>query len=176
MGGAITTDDEVLANTVRIIANYGSYKKYIFKYKGRNSRLDEIQAAVLGVKLQHLDEDNANRIQMAHYYREHLIHSPLVLPEESIGGNNVFHIFPIRTQKRDDLQKYLKDKGIETLIHYPIAPHKQQAYQEWNDMSFPITEEIHKTELSLPMSPVLTKAQCDFVIEAIKLWHDEGSI
>lgn len=175
-GGAITTDDEVLANTVRIIANYGSYKKYIFKYKGRNSRLDEIQAAVLGVKLQHLDEDNANRIQMAHYYREHLIHSPLVLPEESIGGNNVFHIFPIRTQKRDDLQKYLKDKGIETLIHYPIAPHKQQAYQEWNDMSFPITEEIHKTELSLPMSPVLTKAQCDFVIEAIKLWHDEGSI
>lgn len=175
-GGAVTTDDEILANTIREIANYGSSKKYVFKYQGRNSRLDEIQAAVLNVKLKYLDKDNEDRTRKAHYYIKHLNDLPLVLPEKAGDGDNVFHIFPIRTQKRDDLQKYLKDKGIETLIHYPIAPHKQQAYQEWNKMSFPITEEIHKTELSLPMSPVLTKEQCDFVIEAIKLWHDEGSI
>lgn len=172
-GGAVTTNDEILANTVRAMANYGSEKKYIFKYQGRNSRLDEIQAAVLNVKLKHLDEDNAARIQLSHHYIESLMHSSLILPEQSTDGDSVFHIFPVRTQKRDELQKYLAENGIGTLIHYPIAPHKQQAYREWNMMRFPITEEIHRTELSLPMSSVLTRQQCDFVIEMINCWSRE---
>lgn len=153
--GAVTTNDEELANTIRALANYGSTKKYVFKYIGRNSRLDEIQAAVLDVKLRHLDEDNALRKQNARYYIEHLKHPDIILPKVEDWDRHVFHIFPIRTPRRDELQKYLTENGIQTNIHYPVPPHKQECYKEWNSMSLPITEKIHREELSLPMSPIL---------------------
>lgn len=155
--GAVTTDDEELAKVVRAVANYGSQKKYVFKYCGRNSRLDEIQAAVLGVKLKHLDEDVAIRKEFAKYYIEHITNPDIITPIVKDWDAHVFHIFTIRTKKRDELQKYLDDNGVQTIIHYPIPPHKQACYQEWNSLSFPITEQIHNEELSLPMSPVITK-------------------
>ncbi|MDE6618295.1 MAG: DegT/DnrJ/EryC1/StrS family aminotransferase [Clostridiales bacterium] len=165
--GAVTTDDSELAAAVRSLANYGSARKYVFKYKGRNSRLDEIQAAVLDLKLKYLDKDNARRIEIADRYIKN-INNPLVkLPIKSTKGDNVFHIFPVMVGRRDEFQKYLADNGIQTIIHYPIPPHKQEAYKEWNDMSFPITEQIHAQELSLPMSPTLTDEQVDYVIDCI---------
>lgn len=168
--GAVTTSDEELAKVVRAVANYGSYKKYVFRYCGRNSRLDEIQAAVLDVKLRHLDEDNEKRKEVAKYYIEHITNPAIILPIVSDWDANVFHIFPIRCERRDELQKYLTDNGIQTLIHYPIPPHKQECYSEWNGLSFPVTEKIHREELSLPMSPTLTLEEylkvsevvCDF--------------
>lgn len=168
--GAVTTSDEELAKVVRAVANYGSYKKYVFRYCGRNSRLDEIQAAVLDVKLRHLDEDNEKRKEVAKYYIEHITNPAVILPIVSDWDANVFHIFPIRCERRDELQKYLTDNGIQTLIHYPIPPHKQECYSEWNGLSFPVTEKIHREELSLPMSPTLTLEEylkvsevvCDF--------------
>ena len=162
-GGAVTTDDEELANAIRALANYGSTAKYVFKYKGRNSRLDEIQAAVLDVKLRHLDEDNAHRQQIANYYYDH-IENPLIhLPKRLPDANNVYHIFPILCEKRDDLQAYLAENGIQTLIHYPIPPHKQECYREWNHLSLPVTEQIHQQELSLPISPVMTMDEAEAV-------------
>jgi dTDP-4-amino-4,6-dideoxygalactose transaminase len=165
--GAVTTDDEVLAKMIRIIANYGSSEKYVFKYKGRNSRLDEIQAAVLDVKLKYLDEDNYLRKQVAKKYIEGIKNPNIILPIVNDWNSNVFHIFPVRTDKRGELQTYLAEKNIQTLIHYPIPPNKQECYKEWNNMSFPITEQIHQEELSLPMSPVLTSEQVQFVINMI---------
>lgn len=171
-GGAVTTDDQELADTVRTLANYGSVKKYVFQYQGLNSRLDEIQAAVLSVKLKYLDEDNQNRIEIANRYIKGIVNDRIILPQENTYEfENVFHIFPVRTKERDDLQNYLKEHGIQTLIHYPIPPHKQQAYREWNDISLPIAEEIHRTELSLPMSPVLTKMETDYVIKVLNQWN-----
>ena len=165
--GAVTTDNKALADTIRALANYGSSRKYVFKYKGRNSRLSEINAAVLGVKLKYLDTDNLRRIEIAKRYIEG-IHNPIIiLPEYPHGTTNVFHIFPIRTGKRDALQAYLKEKRVQTIIHYPIPPHKQEAYKEWNHLSFPITEQIHAEELSLPMSPTLTDEQVGYVIDCI---------
>lgn len=166
-GGAVTTNDEKLAETVRMLANYGSSKKYVFDYCGRNSRLDEIQAAVLNVKLKYLDADNAHRKEIARYYISHL-HNPMVslpdtLPEES----NVFHLFPILCDHRDDLQSYLNENGIGTLIHYPIPPHKQQCYRQWNDLQLPITEKIANRELSLPIGPTITLADAEKVVAAI---------
>lgn len=169
-GGAVTTSDDVLAAEIRTLANYGSSKKYVFKYQGRNSRLDEIHAAVLGVKLKYLDADNARRIEIAQRYLAEIKNPKLVLPPDSVNGDNVYHIFPVRTEARDELQRYLSEQGIQTLIHYPIAPHKQQAYSQWNNRSYPITELIHATELSLPMSPTLTDEQITCVIEAINRW------
>ena len=169
-GGAITTDDEELANAMRAIANYGSFKKYVFKYQGHNSRLDEIQAAVLDVKLKHLDEDNKVRKEVAKQYINGIKNPSVILPIVSDWDSNVFHIFPIRSNKRDELQTYLADKGVQTLIHYPIPPHKQECYKEWNNLSFPITEQIHREELSLPMSPTLTNEQVQFVIDMINKW------
>lgn len=166
-GGAITTDDKELADTVRALANYGSQKKYVFKYRGRNSRLDEIQAAILDVKLKHLDDDNHHRQQIAHYYYEHisnpLISLPLLLPD----SQNVYHIFPILCQDRDRLQRYLTEKDIQTLIHYPIPPHKQECYQEWCSMSLPITEQIHQQELSIPISQVLQNDEVRTIVQVI---------
>lgn len=168
--GAVTTDDEEIANLVRVLANYGSSVKYVFDYIGENSRLSEMDAAVLDVKLKYLDEDNARRKQIAKMYYEGiknpLITWPNILPDE----NNVFHIFPIFADRRDDLQKYLKENEIGTIIHYPIPPHKQKAYSDWNNMSLPITEKIHQTELSLPMSPCLTDEQVKYVIDVINEW------
>ena len=154
--GAVTTNDKELADTIRALANYGSTRKYVFKYVGRNSRLDEIQAAVLDVKLRHLDEDNAYRQQIANYYYDHIQNPLIKLPKRLPDNNNVYHIFPVLCEKRDELQAYLTEHGIQTLIHYPIPPHKQECYKEWSHLSLPITEQIHQQELSLPISPVMT--------------------
>lgn len=166
-GGAVTTNDEELAKLVRAVANYGSQKKYVFKYCGRNSRLDEIQAAVLGVKLKHLDEDVAIRKKIAKYYIEHITNPNIITPIVKDWDAHVFHIFTIRTKKRDELQKYLADNGVQTIIHYPIPPHKQECYKEWNSLSFPITEQVHNEELSLPMSQVMTEEEMYLVVNII---------
>ena len=169
--GAVTTDDRELADAVRSLANYGSTRKYVFKYKGRNSRLDEIQAAVLDVKLKHLDEDNLRRRRVAQYYMENIKNPDIILPKVTDWDAHVFHIFGIRTKHRDEMQKYLTENGIQTVIHYPIPPHKQECYREWNNLSFPITEKIHDEELSLPMSPVMTEVDRRFVVEVINRWR-----
>lgn len=166
-GGAVTTDDEVLANEVRALANYGSAKKYVFKYCGRNSRLDEIQAAILDVKLKHLDEDLAIRKQVAKYYIDNITNPKIVTPIVNDWDAHVFHLFPIRCAERDRLQQYLTENGVQTVIHYPIPPHKQECYKEWNTMSLPVTEQIHNEELSLPMSPVLKMEEVQIVVELI---------
>ena len=165
--GAVTTDDEELAKIVRAVANYGSQRKYVFKYIGRNSRLDEIQAAVLDVKLKHLEEDLAIRKQVAKHYIDHITNPEIVTPIVKDWDAHVFHIFTIRCKRRDELQKYLADNGVQTIIHYPIPPHKQECYKEWNHLSFPITEQIHDEELSLPMSPVMAEEEIDIVIQLL---------
>ena len=165
--GAVTTNDEVLAKTIRSLANYGSQKKYVFQYTGRNSRLDEIQAAVLDVKLQHLDEDVALRKAIAKRYIEGIKNPKITLPKVTDWNAHVFHIFTVLCEKRDELQKFLNENEIGTNIHYPIPPHKQECYKEWNCLSLPITEQIHSQELSLPMSPCLTQEQIDYVISKI---------
>ena len=154
--GAVTTDDADLATTVRSLANYGSSRKYVFKYKGRNSRLDEIQAAVLDTKLKYLDADNLRRREVAKYYIENIKNPEIILPKVKDWDSHVFHIFSIRCRRRDDLQKYLTENGVQTVIHYPIPPHKQECYKEWNNLSFPITEKIHAEELSLPIGPAIS--------------------
>lgn len=166
-GGAVTTNDEQLAQMVRTLANYGSSRKYVFDYCGRNSRLDEIQAAVLDVKLRHLDEDNAQRKDVARYYIENINNPAVVLPKVEDWDAHVFHIFPIRCERRDELQQYLAENGVQTLIHYPIPPHKQKCYAEWNEISLPITEKIHREELSLPMGPCLSENEICAVVESI---------
>lgn len=170
--GAVTTNDEELAKVVRAVANYGSEKKYVFKYCGRNSRLDEMQAAVLDVKLKHLDEDVALRKKIARYYIEHITNPDIIAPIVKDWDAHVFHIFTIRCKKRDELQKYLTDNGVQTIIHYPIPPHKQECYKEWNKLSFPITEQIHDEELSLPMSPVMTKEEIKVVVDLLNGWKN----
>lgn len=168
--GAVTTNDPVLAATVRALANYGSTQKYVFQYTGRNSRLDEIQAAVLNVKLTHLDEDNELRKKIAKYYLEHIHNPKIILPRVKDWNGHVFHIFPIRCKNRDTLQTYLTENGIQTLIHYPIPPHQQACYKEWNSRSFPITEKIHEEELSLPISPVLSLEACDKIMKIMNAY------
>lgn len=167
-GGAVTTDDDALAEAIRALANYGSQKKYVFKYTGRNSRLDEIQAAILDVKLKHLDEDIALRQRVANYYYDNIKNPLITLPERLDDKNNVYHLFPILCEHRDELQKYLTENGIGTVIHYPIPPHKQECYKEWNTLSLPITERIANQELSLPISPVMTQEQMVYVTDCIK--------
>lgn len=166
-GGAVTTNNKELADCVRALANYGSQKKYIFKYCGRNSRLDEIQAAVLNVKLRHLDDDNYLRQQVAAYYYDNIKNPLITLPKLLPDENNVYHLFPILCERRDALQQYLKEHGVQTLIHYPIPPHKQDCYKEWNGISLPITERIHDEELSLPISPVMTIDEAKKVVELV---------
>lgn len=166
-GGAVTTDDAELAETVRALANYGSTKKYVFKYCGRNSRLDEIQAAILSVKLHHLDEDNRLRQQVAAYYYDNINNPLIVLPKRLQDDSNVYHLFPILCERRDELQRYLTENGVQTLIHYPIPPHKQDCYKEWNGISLRITERIHDEELSLPISPVMTIDGVKKVVELV---------
>jgi dTDP-4-amino-4,6-dideoxygalactose transaminase len=168
--GAVTTNDKELADTVRALANYGSQKKYVFKYCGRNSRLDEIQAAVLGVKLKYLDEDTALRKEIAKHYIERITNTQIVLPTITDWDAHVFHIFPIRCKRRDELQQYLSDNGIQTIIHYPIPPHKQECYKQWNDLSFPITEQIHDEELSLPLNQAMTREEIGTVVDLLNRW------
>lgn len=165
--GAVTTNDQELAKVIRAIANYGSTKKYVFKYIGRNSRLDEIQAAVLNVKLKYLDEDVAIRKEVAKYYIDNVRNPKIIVPIVNDWDSHAFHIFPIRCTQRDELQKYLADNGVQTIIHYPIPPHKQECYKEWNNLSFPITEQIHNEELSLPMSSVILKKEQKIVIDLL---------
>lgn len=173
-GGAVTTNDSVLADTIRTLANYGSNKKYVFKYEGRNSRLDELQAAILDVKLRHLDEDNNLRQQVAAYYYEHLQHPLVTLPKHLPNEENVYHIFPIIVSgkgNRNRLRDYLAEHNIDTICHYPIAPHKQECYSKvlWNtpQLSLPITERLADEELSLPISPCMTKEQIEYVVEVV---------
>ena len=155
-GGAVTTNDTALAEAIRALANYGSERKYVFRYTGRNSRLDEIQAAALQVKLQHLDEDNAHRHMIAAYYYDHLKHPEICLPARLPDGQNVYHLFPVLCSRRDELQSYLSREGVQTVIHYPIPPHKQACYREWNGISLPVTEQLAAQELSLPIGPAIT--------------------
>ena len=166
-GGAVTTNDTALADCVRALANYGSQQKYVFRYRGRNSRLDELQAAILDMKLRHLDDDNRRRQQIARYYYDH-ISNPLVrLPQRLDDSQNVYHIFPVLCTERDRLQQHLREQGVETLIHYPIPPHRQQCYSDWSTLQLPVTERIHNQELSLPMSPAMTDEEAQKVVEAI---------
>ena len=189
--GAVTTNDPELAAAIRALANYGSQKKYVFKYTGRNSRLDEIQAAILDVKLKYLDEDIAKRQQVAAYYYDHISNPLIELPEWLDDANNVYHLFPIIVTNsspsgdcgagsvRNRLHDYLESCGIGTVIHYPIAPHKQECYQHaaWNHYSsplqgevgkgLPITEFLADAELSLPISPCMSKEQMEYVVEKI---------
>lgn len=169
-GGAITTNDDMLASRVRTLRNYGSEQKYCCLYKGVNSRLDEIQAAVLRVKLIGLDKDNQRRRMIASLYREGIVNPKIVLPELLFVDGHVWHLFVIRCSGRDRLREYLAEHDIETLIHYPTPPHKQPAYKEWNDLSFPVTEQIHREVLSLPMSPVMTTAEVERVVKVVNQW------
>lgn len=176
-GGAVTTSDPELAEAIRTLANYGSSEKYIFRYRGRNSRLDEIQAAVLDVKLTYLDEDNEKRRQIARIYFNGITNPDVVLPgkdlyfsqdpDKKAPVDNVYHIFPVLTDHRDSLQSYLKKNGVQTLIHYPVPPHRQECYKDWASLSLPVTESIHDRELSLPMSPVMTAEEARRVVDLI---------
>lgn len=167
-GGAVTTNDEQLANTVRIIANYGSEVKYKNIYKGINSRLDEIQAAVLNVKLHKLDIDNSHRRKIAMLYLKHIKNPKVILPSCPLeDASHVWHLFVIRTENRYELQKYLANNDIGTLIHYPIPPHKQYAYFEWGSLSYPLSERIHNEVISLPISQVQEDFHTQHVINVI---------
>lgn len=174
-GGCVTTNDDELAFKIRAIANYGSDYKYHHIFKGVNSRLDEIQAAVLDVKLKYLNEDNKRRRQIAKYYRENIKNKEIILPDTYNEDSHVWHIFAIRTKERDRLQKYLEKNEIQTNIHYPVPPHKQECYKEWSHLSFPITEQIHREVLSLPMSPVLTDEESEKVVSVLNEYNSEVS-
>jgi dTDP-4-amino-4,6-dideoxygalactose transaminase len=192
--GAVTTDDDDLADTIRAIANYGSKEKYKNLYKGLNSRLDEFQAAILREKLPRLDADNQRRREIAQYYIDNINHPDIILP--GLGSSEVkdqspaphklpvrstvlralshiWHLFVIRTENRDDLQKYLMVNEVQTLIHYPIAPHKQLAYKEWNHILLPLTELIHNTVLSLPMSPLMNDLEAEYVVKILNSYNHD---
>ncbi|MCR4942485.1 MAG: DegT/DnrJ/EryC1/StrS family aminotransferase [Campylobacter sp.] len=170
--GAVTTNDEELANAIRALCNYGSHKKYENLYKGINSRLDEMQAAMLRVKLRYLDKESTARREVADFYIKNIKNPNLTLPLDADMDvknykGHVWHIFAVRCAKREKLQAYLSEHGVQTLIHYPIPPHKQVAYKEWNKQSYPISEQIHREILSLPMSGVMSKEQVIKVVNAI---------
>lgn len=166
-GGAVVTDDYELSRTIQSLRNYGSEVKYHNDHIGVNSRLDELQAAFLNVKLGNLDSDNEQRRVIARRYLAEINNDKIVLPYWDLSKNHVFHLFVIRTKNRAELQQYLSQKGIQTVIHYPIPPHKQKALSEWNNLSFPITEKIHDEVLSLPISPVLTADEVDTIITVL---------
>jgi dTDP-4-amino-4,6-dideoxygalactose transaminase len=171
--GAVTTNDDELAGVIKALRNYGSQKKYFNIYKGINSRLDEIQAAVLNVKLKYLDNENQKRRDIANYYCDNINNKKLILPVKNSQLkvrnflDHVWHLYVIRTGNRNELQEYLTKNGIETLIHYPVPPHKQEAFKEWNNLSFPITEQIHNEALSLPISPVLKRSDLEKIISVL---------
>lgn len=170
-GGAVTTNDSVLAKTIQALRNYGSEKKYYTDFIGINSRLDEVQAAFLNVKLPFLDTENNRRRAIAKRYVTEIKNDRIILPFWDFSQNHVFHLFVIRTKNRDEFQRFLSENGIETLIHYPVPPHQQKAFLNWNRLSFPITEKIHNEVLSLPISPVLTDEEVSVVIEVINKWR-----
>jgi dTDP-4-amino-4,6-dideoxygalactose transaminase len=168
--GAVTTNDKELYEVIKALANYGSLQKYVCKYKGLNSRLDEVQAAVLNIKLKHLTKDIEKRREAAKYYYSNIKNESIKLPIIDDWNSHVFHLFPIFTNRRDELQVYLTDNGVQTLIHYPIPPHKQICYKEFNGFSLPLTEKAHNEELSLPISPVITNNELDIIINLINNW------
>lgn len=172
--GAVTTNDKDLANIIRALANYGSQKKYVFKYVGMNSRMSELDAAVLDVKLKYLDEDNSNRQELAAYYYENIKNPLITLPSRIPNENNVYHQFPIFCERRDELQKFLKEHDVQTLIHYPIPPHHQECYEKeaWNtpQLSLPISERIHKCELSIPMNQVVSMEEAKIVVNILNIF------
>ncbi|OQX74461.1 MAG: hypothetical protein B6D59_02555 [Campylobacteraceae bacterium 4484_4] len=167
-GGIVTTDDERLAKTVRILGNYGSERKYRNRYAGYNSRLDEIQAAFLGVKLPRLERDNDRRREIAEIYRKKISHPLIMLPDFPEDPlSHVWHLFVVRTPERDVLQAYLEQNGIQTMIHYPIPPHRQPALKAYADLRLPLTESIHEEVLSLPISPAMRDEEALYVAETI---------
>ncbi len=170
-GGIVTTNDEELANTIRALGNYGSYKKYENLYKGTNSRLDEIQAAMLRVKLKHLDNEIKHRREIAHYYLDNIKNKNIILPTVRENDNHVWHVFVIRSNNRDKLHKLFTDNGVHTLIHYPIPPHKQGAYSEWKDENYPISEKIHEQVLSLPISGVQNLEDSKKIVNILNQWN-----
>lgn len=170
-GGAVTTDDDELAQTIRALGNYGSHKKYENRYKGTNSRLDEIQAAMLRVKLRHLDNEIEKRREIANYYLHNINNENIILPSAREENNHVWHLFVTRTPNRDKLQKYLFNNGVQTLIHYPLAPHKQNAYYEWNNVDYPISEKIHDEVLSLPISAVQSLEDTKIIVDLLNKYE-----
>ena len=172
-GGAVTTNDDKLASVVRAMANYGSTEKYVNDYPGLNSRLDEIQAAILRIKLQRLDNDNLHRRKIAQFYNENILNDDITLPKlknstnTSLSSSHVWHLYVIRHPDREKLQKHLAGAGIQTLIHYPVPPHKQLAYKEWNSLCFPVTEKIHNEVLSLPISQLLSEGEAEYIVNSI---------
>lgn len=166
-GGAVVTDDSDLAKVITAMRNYGSETKYFNNYIGLNSRLDELQAAFLNLKQPNLDTDNERRRIIARRYLSEIKNDKIILPFWDFSNNHVFHLFVIRTQNRDDLQNYLAVNDIEAMIHYPIPSHQQKAFLDWNNLSFPITEKIHQEVLSLPISPVMTMDEVNYVIEIL---------
>ena len=170
--GCITTNDKDLYEKCKALANYGSDYKYHHIYKGINSRLDEIQAAILNVKLKYLDQDNEIRRSISKQYREQVDNSRVILPTVSSEESHVWHIFVVRTNNRDKLAVFLKERGIQTNIHYPIPPHQQKAYSEYDGDSYPITEQIHKQVLSIPISPVLSQQDVQYIIACLNQYKD----
>jgi dTDP-4-amino-4,6-dideoxygalactose transaminase len=166
-GGAITTNDDALAERIKALRNYGSSEKYIFDYQGYNSRLDEIQAAILSLKLPNLDHENEYRRKIAKRYLTEIINPKIILPNHDSVDNDAWHLFVIWTEEREKLRLFLSEKGIGTDIHYPIAPHKQLAYQNWQNVSLPITEKIHQQVLSLPLNIALTEIEISYIIENV---------
>ena len=166
-GGAVTTNDDELAGVIRALGNYGSHKKYENLYQGVNSRLDEMQAAMLRVKLRYLDNEVEKRREIASYYLENINNENIILPTVRAEDNHVWHLFVIRTKDREELQKYLLENGIQTLVHYPLAPHKQKAYKEWNNQIYPISEQIHDEVMSLPISGVQSLENTIKIVEVI---------
>ncbi|MFS4471677.1 DegT/DnrJ/EryC1/StrS family aminotransferase [Chryseobacterium sp. T20] len=166
--GAVTTNDQKLFETIRALGNYGSNQKYVNIYKGLNSRIDELQAAVLDIKLKYISHENETRREVAKKFIAGITNPKITLPENPADEKeHVWHVFVIRTENRDALQAYLTEKGIQTIIHYPIPPHKQQAYKEYNDLSFPVTEKMHEEVLSLPISSILEEKEIETIIKTI---------
>lgn len=169
--GAVTTSDTELANTIKALRNYGSHKKYENLYQGLNSRLDEIQAAFLNVKLKHIQKDIEARRKVANYYLDNIKNNKIILPTIADPKAHVWHLFVIRTKNRDELQKYLEKNGIQTLIHYPIPPHQQNCYKAWNSQTYSITEQIHKEVLSLPISGVMSKEEIEIICKKLNQYE-----
>jgi dTDP-4-amino-4,6-dideoxygalactose transaminase len=170
-GGAVTSNDDQLAEIIRALGNYGGRQKYHYDFKGYNSRIDEIQAAFLSIKLKYLDSENQRRREIAQFYIENITNPEIVLPYRLPPAvyrlDHIWHLFVIRHSRRNELQKYLADNGIQTLIHYPVSPHKQKAYKEWNNMSFPITEKIQNEVLSLPISQVMVEEEIENLLRIV---------
>lgn len=171
--GAVTTNDETLFNKIKAIANYGSDRKYHHIYKGVNSRLDELQAGILDVKLRYLEADNAKRREIARYYRDNIKNPLITLPQAYDEAAHVWHVFVVRVKERERFQQYLSDNGIQTVIHYPTAPHKQEAYREYAALPLPVTEQIHREVISLPISPVMTEEEIKTVVQVVNAYENK---